>query len=558
MINRESTLESRLLQFYITADIAWSLLNTLLYFLVGMPDITVAVYFIKFLFLVLFFCMGYVLKREKLFGEIYFVLIFFSKPFLWFFAGGARSSASILFVCELVLFVMCMRGLKQKIFIVLSFVSTSLIQGVSQRFGRPGFEMEPRQYQIGGSVLGITTCVLIASLLIKQKQEYAKERDAAISSEKALERSNRLQKNFLANMSHEIRSPLGIVLGFNSLIGESEEIDQIHQFSEDIDKAGNTLLTVINDILDYSKIESGKLDIIEADYSFEELMSEIKREIQLKCSQKGLKFMVNEDESIPKYLYGDNIRLKQCLLNILSNAVKYTETGVVCFGAKNIEYSKETGYKLRFIIKDTGKGISQDAMPKLFSAFQRLDEGANRGIEGTGLGMAITKNLLDEMNGDIQVESELGKGSTFTVIISQKKGSKRPEAKKTNANVNIKGSRILVVDDTELNLVLIRMQLEKAGCIITAIDNPVEGLEEANKNKYDIIMLDHMMPVMNGVDVFMQMRAQGGVNADTPVIMLTANAMAGACQEYLDMGFSGYVSKPIDREVMFETIAGLL
>lgn len=558
MTTRKSTLESRLLQFYITADLIWAIVNSLLFFVIGMPNVTVMVYSGKFAFFLVFFLVGYWAKQEAVFGELYFILVLLFKPMLWYFAGGARSSASILFVGELVLFVMCMKGMKQKVFVVLSFVSTSLIQSISQRMGKPGLEMQAMQYQLGGSVLGITTCLLIASLLLKQKQEYVKERDAAIASEKALERSNMLQKNFLANMSHEIRSPLGIVLGFNTLISESEDIKQIRDYSKDIAKAGNTLLTVINDILDYSKIESGKLDIIEADYSFKELVDEVKREIALKCNQKGLKFIVNEDDSIPQYLYGDNIRIKQCLLNVLSNAVKYTEKGAVCFAIKNMGDPVNKEYRLKFIVKDTGKGISKEAMPKLFSAFQRLDEGANRGIEGTGLGMAITKNLLDEMQGEIQVESELGQGSTFTIILEQNKGSKRPEKKANMDNIDLKNIKALVVDDTELNLVLIRMLLEKAGVKVDCLSSGLECLERISKTKYDIILLDHMMPYMNGVEVFQNMREQGGINIDTPVVMLTANAMAGACQEYLDMGFSGYVSKPIDKAAMFETIAGLV
>lgn len=558
MDKKDRSLEHRLLQFYIVADLICTAVIALAYFTIKMPNVTVFVFLLRFLLFGGYFLLGYLVKKELFFGEIYFVLVLLSKPFLWYFAGGAKASASVLFAGEIVLFVMCQRGIKQKVFIALSFITTSLVQSVSQRMNMPGLPMEPQQYQLGGSVLGIASSLLMASLLIKQKKEYVKERDAALASERELARSNMLQKNFLANMSHEIRSPLGIVLGFNTLIGESEDINEIHDHSKDIAQAGSTLLTVINDILDYSKIESGKLDIIESDYSFPGLISEIRREISLKCDEKNLKFIVHEDSSIPEYLFGDNIRIKQCLLNVLSNAVKYTEKGAVCLGIKNLGLQEDGRYQISFVVKDTGKGISDAAMPKLFSAFQRLDEDTNRGIEGTGLGLAITKNLLDEMNGDIQVESELGKGTTFTIILSQGKGSGHTDIKPSVEKTDLSGKKALVVDDTELNLVLIKMMLQKEGMQVVTIDNGMECLAEVEKNKYDIILLDHMMPYMNGVEVFKNIREQAGLNGDTPVIMLTANAMVGASQEYMDMGFDGYISKPINKDEMFATIASLI
>lgn len=557
-IERKYAIESRLLQYYVLCELVWAFVNGLISIIIRMPVGTIMVYCGLCIGLIIFMCVGYLIHKETLFARLYFAFILIYNPVMWYFAGGARASASILFIAELVSFVMCLTGVRQKIYIILSMLSTSVIQNVVRRLPDPEYPMTQRQLIMGGAILGISTSIMIALLLLKQKKEYAKERDMAVESEKELEKSNSLQKNFLANMSHEIRSPLGIVMGFNNLICDTDDVELIHEYSKDISQAGTTLLTVINDILDYSKIESGKLAIIEDNYSLNSLIKEIKTDIALKCEEKGLKFVVRVEDTIPDRLLGDVIRIKQCLINILSNAVKYTDKGAVIFNVQHIEATEEGKHKIKFIVKDTGKGISEEALPNIFSAFQRLDEGMNRGIEGTGLGMAITKNLLDEMNGTIEVESKLGEGSTFTVVLWQQEGIEEENAQLIEEVDNLNDIKVMVVDDTALNLTLIRKLLEKEGAIVNTFDSGKACLEEVSKNKYDIILLDHMMPEMNGVEVFEEMKLRGGINEDTPIVMLTANAMAGAMKEYMDMGFDGYLSKPIPPLELKETIIRLL
>lgn len=551
------SLEIKLLRYFIVCELVWTLVNIIGCFAIRMPKETAFVYCGIFVILVLFQALGMLFQWPTIIKILYFIFVIASTPINWYFAGGGRSSASILFVSQIVLFVMCMRGKLQKLFIVISLISSGMVQAITSHMVNPVFPMEQWQYQKGGSILGISTSLLIVFLLLKQKNEYQKEREAVIASEKELIRSNSLQKNFLANMSHEIRSPLGIVMGFNNLIKDSSDLDQIHEYSNNITSAGTTLLTVINDILDYSKIESGKLDIIETDYSFKSLVNGIQNEFSLKCEEKGLRFISEIDPAIPEYLYGDNIRIRQCLINVLSNAVKYTDKGIVNFTIKCVETMNDDSFKLQFIIKDTGKGISETALPNIFGAFQRLDEGMNRGIEGTGLGMAITKNLLDEMNGIIEVESSLGVGSTFTITLSQKKGVNHEPAIVLNTVNTLDNIKILVVDDTALNLTLVKKLLTKEGAIVTTIDNGKDTLADVEENKYDIILLDHMMPDMNGVEVFKHIKENKGININTPFVMLTANAMSGAMQEYLEMGFDGYISKPISPKELKETILKL-
>lgn len=555
--SRELSLELKLLNFWFIVNAIWTLFVGLLSFALKLPLETCVVYSVAFIGIILLFLLYRIPKLDFIFREIYYVAIFFMMPFLWYYSGGGRTSANILFVLEIIIYTMCLSGIEQKVYIISSLFSINLVQRIAANLPNPVFIMSERQYSIISALVGMSTSIMIATVLIKQKREYKKERDAAINSERELIRSNVMQKNFLANMSHEIRSPLGIVMGFNNLICESSDIDQIHEYSKDISQAGTTLLAVINDILDYSKIESGKLTILEVDYSFADFMEEIKKDIGLKCQEKGLKFVSRNDDTIPNSLYGDNIRIKQCMINVLSNAVKYTQQGVVIFNVLNEGMTDDGKYIIKYIIKDTGKGISAEAIPHLYSAFQRLDEGTNRGIEGTGLGLAITKNLLDEMGGTIEVESELGKGTTFTITLRQKEGNYCENTSAQAGNINLNGVKVLVVDDTQMNLTIVKKLLENEGATVTTVDNGKDSISIAADTKFDIILLDHMMPGMNGIEVFEQIKDPACCNSTTPIVMLTANAMAGVAKEYMDIGFDGYLSKPILPNELKETINNL-
>ncbi len=560
IVNRDYSLEFRLLKFFIVVEECWAIFNVIMSIIFRLPKANIYMYVVVAIFFPLFFVVLHYAPDKNLMLTIYSIIYFISNPFVWYFAGGNKASANVLFICEIIVFAMCLSGKRQKIFIVLSVLSSSAVSAISAMPFFHELVFTSRQQSAASRNLGLSSSLMIVALLIKQKMEYARERDIAINSEKELEQSNKLQKNFLANMSHEIRSPLGIVLGFNGLIMESDDVNQIHEFSHNIDNAGKTLQTVINDILDYSKIESGKLDIIDADYSFKELISEVKNDIGLKCDEKGLKFNVRVSEDIPDNLYGDNIRIKQCMLNVLSNAVKYTDQGSVTLRVNSEKVANDDTIKITMSVIDTGHGIPKETLPNIFDAFQRLDEGHNRGIEGTGLGLAITKNLLDEMNGTINVQSEYGKGSIFTICINQKiSGNKASVITGTAENISLMGLKVLAVDDTKLNLSLIQKLLIKEKIDVTTLDNGADCIEECKKNKYDVILLDHMMPEMDGVETFNRLRNDDdNLNKSTPVIMLTANAMVGAQKDYMDLGFDAYVSKPISIENLRDSINAVI
>ena len=555
--DRSYPLETRLLMYFICMEEGWAIFNLITNAVFGAPRPMLMMYLVLSIVLPLYWLFSYILKAQESFIKAYYILYLLSMPLKWYFAGGTAANANVLFIGELIFYTMCLNGRKQKVYLVISIISTAIISAVSNMpIGNNPLSLTREEIISVSRNLGLSTCILFTLLLLKQKREYERERNAAISSEKELARSNQLQKNFLANMSHEIRSPLGIVLGFNDLIADSNSLDQIHEYSTNIADAGKTLQAVINDILDYSKIESGKLDIIDADYSIDDLITEIRHDIGLKCDEKGLLFKIYTDNSIPSHLYGDVIRIKQCLLNLLSNAVKYTNQGSVTLTITQEECTKNGFCRLKFDVTDTGRGISEEALPKLFDAFQRLDEGQNRGIEGTGLGLAITKSLLDEMDGQIEVSSVYEKGSTFTIYLDQKINLKSFEKKPVaDDKTDITGLSILAVDDTKMNLTLINKLLSKLGAVMTLIDNGADCISTCKENKFDVILLDHMMPEMDGIEVFKRLRSEDGANRETPVIMLTANAMAGASKEYKDLGFNGYVSKPINLQELLKEIS---
>jgi len=544
--DRKRPLETRMLFAYLGCETVWT-------FVAGIVFLALKLYTVALVYLVLFLSMMLIhLNSQKLatwrpFKDMYSILTLISVPFVWYMTGGNESSANVLFVIEIVLFIITYHGPKQIVLVICTLTSTSLIYALSYRFPHlfTGYTMTGMQHYIASIVTGSIGTIWVAFLMMFQKKEYTYENDRSKEMSRELERSNQMQKTFLANMSHEIRSPLGIILGFNDLIADLDDVNQIHEYSQNISDAGRTLQVVINDILDYSKIEAGKLDIIENDYNFNDLIKEIESNISLRASDKGLDFNVIKKGILPKFLFGDSVRIRQCLLNLLTNAVKYTDKGKVTLEIEG--ETAEGGVLLNFTVRDTGKGIEKELQGKLFDAFQRLDEGHHRGIEGTGLGLAITKSLLDEMDGHIYVDSTIGVGTSFIMEIFQKIGvgqDANSDAEKDN--ISIDGISVLLVDDTALNLKLIDKILSKHGATVKSVDNGRDAIEESINKKYDIILMDHMMPEMDGIEAFRRIGEQSVLNAHTPVIMMTANAMAGAKQEYLSIGFTDYISKPIN------------
>ena len=371
--------------------------------------------------------------------------------------------------------------------------------------------------------------------------------------------------DFLAHMSHEIRTPINAILGMDEMILRESRDEQTLRYAEDIRKAGNTLLGLINDILDFSKIEAGKTEIIPVDYQLSSVLNDLSSMIEPRVSEKGLSFTVKVDPSIPEYLRGDEIRIKQIVMNLLTNAVKYTKQGTVTLSAEH-ERNGDDVY-LTIHVRDTGVGIKKEDIDKLFIAFERIEEERNRSIEGTGLGITITQRLLRLMGSRLEVDSVYGEGSDFWFTLKQKMVKNTPIGDFSAAAGKSDSSRreyhesftapeawVLVVDDTEMNLVVFRNLLKKTKMHIDTALGGDAAIHLAEQYKYDLIFLDHRMPDKDGIETLQELRTDsGGLNRDTPAVCLTANAISGMREFYISSGFCEYLTKPIDP-VRLETM----
>ncbi len=367
---------------------------------------------------------------------------------------------------------------------------------------------------------------------------------------------SKAKDDFLANMSHEIRTPLNGILGMDEMIIRDTRENTIKKYALEIKSAGNTLLSIINDILDLSKIESGNFEIINDDYDIASVLNDVINLTRNRALKKNLDYLFSVSEDIPASLYGDEIRIRQIMVNIINNAIKYTQSGYVEVDIFSEKIDSGT-INLIFKVADSGIGIKEEDKDKLFKSFQRLDEKKNRNIEGTGLGLHITYRLLDMMGGKINVESEYGKGSTFTLTIPQKvvvhdtigDFSKAVDDFINNLELEEVGlyapnARILVVDDNDMNLDVMEGLLKETKMKVDLVDSGRACIEKMLHNKYDCILLDQMMPGMNGEETLNELRKRDML-AGTPVIALTADAIMGAKENYLSKGFTDYLSKPV-------------
>lgn len=374
--------------------------------------------------------------------------------------------------------------------------------------------------------------------------------------EEAME-ANRAKSTFLANMSHEIRTPINVMLGMNEMILRESESREVVQYAKSVERAGNYLLSLINNILDITRIESKKLDIIEEKFSLRQLVQEVCLIGAKQAEAKNLEFVVDVEETLPKYLEGDALHIKQVILNLINNAVKYTKKGKVF-----LEVCQEEK-QISFSVKDTGIGIKKEDMEALFDMFMRADIKRHRNIEGSGLGLTIAKELCEQMGGHIQAESIYGKGSNFTVYfplkdagtekIGQWKVVEGEPVQEKRKKFFASEAQILLVDDSEQNIQVITSLLRRTGVQLDTAASGFECIEKVRNKKYHLIFLDYMMPEMDGIETFHRLKKE--VNGQSvPVIALTADVSTGIHQHFLSEGFSDYLSKP----VMWEKLEELL
>ena len=411
------------------------------------------------------------------------------------------------------------------------------------------------------SVSAMFAAIWQAALFIKDYRNVVEQ-----SEQEAL-RANEFKSAFLANMSHEIRTPINAVLGMNEMILRESNEKNIKEYAKDIHLAGNNLLSIINDILDLSKIESGKMEIVPTEYNTGKLFHETVLLISPKAKDKNLEFIIQISPSVPTKLYGDDMRIRQILINLLSNSVKYTEKGKIGLCVKWEPDGDAGSGTMICEVRDTGIGIKEEDLPRLFEKFSRFDEALHKHTEGTGLGLSITTSLLSLMGSRLAVKSKYGKGSIFRFELKQKIIDPEPIGdfeKIITSELNIEehkqvftapDARILIVDDNEMNRKVFCSLLKETEISITEASSGKECLEYISKEHFDIIFLDHLMPDMDGIETLKELRK---INDETPVFILTANAIAGAKEEYLEKGFDGYLSKPIIPEDLEETVLATL
>ncbi len=502
-------------------------------------------------------------------GALILCVIF---PLVFFLSGGIDSGSTVWFVLGLVYIFLLFSGRKLAFFIALAltaYISTYVVGYLHPEWIIP---LERRMDVFYDSAFAVLAVGFATGILMKfQNRVYENERQVAVQKSEELEAVSRSKDDFFANMSHEIRTPINTIIGLNEMILREELSDDIAENAVNIQNASKMLLTLINDILDLSKIESGKMEIVPVQYETSAMFSDLVNIIWIRAHEKNLEFKINIDDQLPSMLYGDEVRIKQVLVNILTNAVKYTKSGSVTLSAQS-ELIDTNHVRLQISVADTGIGIKKENLDDLFQTFKRVDEEKNRKIEGTGLGLSISKQLIELMGGQITVDSIYTKGSTFTVILEQEIVNPEPvgslnyiarkragNRKKYSQSFEAPEARILIVDDNEMNLLVAGKLLRSTKVQVDTAKSGRECLKKTKQKYYHVIFMDHMMPEMDGEETMRLLRKQeNGLCRESPVIALTANAFSGSEQRYKEMGFQDYLAKPISGPLLEATLVRYL
>ena len=501
-------------------------------------------------------------RKYKVGGSVIILVSnLFLMPVGYFLGGGLESGAPIWLILGIVFAFVIFRGRLLVFYTLLSMVSFAVTFYMSTVHPEWVVDLKDGYSPSLDSYIAVVVVAILCGLLFQfQSRVLENELDKADEQKDQIETLNEMQSNFFASMSHEIRTPINTIIGLNEMTMREKQLpEEVRENTINIQNASKLLLSLINDILDMSKIQSGKMEINVSEYDTSRMLSEITNLHWNRAIEKGLHFDIQVGERIPPLLRGDETRIKQVIINILTNAIKYTEEGSVTmhFGG---EFMGPDQFMLRVEIEDTGIGIRKENLPYLFDTFQRVDEKDNKNIEGTGLGLSIAKQLVDLMGGTISVNSIYTKGSTFRVEIPQevaasgsatfhKPGLLTDDQPEYQQSFEAPEAKVLVVDDNDMNRIVCRKLLRATQVQVDLAESGFDCLEKVSQKHYDVILMDHEMPQMDGIQTLYKLRQQTeSMCRDTPVIALTANAGSDREEFYLEHGFSAYLSKPIQSK----------
>ena len=499
------------------------------------------------------------------------VLMLALFPFTFFSAGGFYSGVPEWFVLCFIYVCITLHGKRMAVFFGLCTAETLLCYGIALYYPDIAAINSQQRSFFDSAFSMIMVGMLISVLLMFLNRMYEEENALSQQQKKEIEELNQAENNFFSSMSHEIRTPINTIIGLNEITLRGDIPEDVAENARNIQGASKLLLTLINDILDISKIKSGKMEIVNAAYETGTLFSEIVNMIWVKAREKGLEFKLHVDPSIPSMLCGDEVRIKQILINLLNNAVKYTSEGSVTLSVR-CERQGVNRVLVWYSVEDTGQGVKKENIPYIFNAFQRVDEEKNRHIEGTGLGLSIVQQLVELMGGEISVNSVYTKGSKFIValeqdIVDDKELGAFTLASRTRAqsdgpyrqSFEAPDAHILVVDDNDMNLVVVTKLLAETKIQIDTASSGAECLKLTQSHHYDCILMDHMMPEMDGIECLHALREQpGGLCQGVPVVALTANAGSDNQLLYKKEGFSGYLAKPVGGALLEAAVLSVL
>ncbi len=485
------------------------------------------------------------------------VLVFLMLPFGFFFNGGIHAGAPNWCIIALIFVTLTIRGKLRQFLIVSDFIITTICYIISWKYPELVDPFTPASAFTDSVATLVIPTIMTISMFMFQLHMANQERETLEKQRKEIVDLSRAQNRFFSSMSHEIRTPVNTIIGLNEMILREDISDEVAEDAGQVRSAGKMLLLLINDILDMSKLESGRMELSEEPYSIGDLLSEVVGMMWIHAKEKGLEFHINTDPSLPARVYGDEMRVRQILINVLNNAIKYTKKGSVTLSIS--EQEKDGRAAVVYEVSDTGSGIRKESMPYLFSAFRRVESDDNKNIEGTGLGLAIVKQLVDLMGGEIGVSSIYGQGSTFTISLPEKRAGdellgeidveKRHSMKKRNRYVRsftAPRARVLVVDDNAANLMVAVKLLRDTEITVDTAASGAEALKMTTDQQYDLIFMDHLMPEMDGVECMEKIRTQtGGLSREAGFVALTANVDSGSRKYYADKGFDAFLAKPV-------------